>query len=84
MYVIQKNNAKSEIEGKYKGKAEAVESYSVALTKIGSTHHEMAEKLKVYDKEAFKLLQSNLESAKNQIEEARKQYEAAFDDQQEG
>lgn len=81
MYLIQKKEAKDEIEERYKGKAEAVESYSKAITKIGSTHHEMAEKLKSYDKEAFKLLQSNLESAKKQIEAARKQYKAAFNDQ---
>lgn len=79
MYAIQKRNVKSEIEEKYKGKAEAINSYSAALTKIGETHHDMAEKLQKYDTDAFKLLESNLKSAKEQIEQARKQYAAAFD-----
>ncbi len=79
MYEVQKRSAKLEIEEKYKGKAEAVNLYSAALTKIGKTHHDMAEKLKTYDKDGFKLLESNLKSAKEQIEQARKQYKAAFD-----
>lgn len=70
----------AEIDNRYKGKDDAIETYAKAVEKIGTTHAELAANLKTLNKDGFKVMEENLKSAKADIEAAKKKFDEAFAD----
>lgn len=63
-----------------KAKARAALAAADAIKKFGTIHHEMAVKLTTFNSDSTRDLIANVKVAKEEVEKARKQYQAAFPD----